>query len=309
MGAPAAEQLHPPDQPVIVVATCDGWPSAQERDQPLADALARRGCVPARAVWSDGSVDWGRYAACVVRSTWDWQYDPDGFRAWMGRMAGATRLFNELATMLWGLDKRYLHALAAAGVPVVPTIVVQPDERAEIPRRALEQGWRRVVVKPSLGATAYRTEMVDVTGADPHSWLRQNADFDGVALVQPFLESIQTGGEVSLIYIDGRFTHVVSKKPAAGDFRVQREFGGSAVLADPDGDFRRLGDAAAAAIPQLPLYARIDVVRDNEGRPCIMECEVIEPELYFDLFPPAADALAAALVGRVRGGPCEQFDT
>jgi glutathione synthase/RimK-type ligase-like ATP-grasp enzyme len=181
----------------------------------------------------------------------------------------------------------------------VDTIVVEPVERSRIPQLARDRGWGRVVVKPSLGATAYRSAIVDVNGVDPHAWSRENSDFDGVALVQPFLESIQTSGEVSLIYIDGRYTHAVGKQPAPGDYRVQREFGGSAQLMDPEGDVRRVADKAIAAIPQLPLYARIDVVRDDNGQPRVIECEVIEPELYFDLFVPAAEALAVAVVERI----------
>jgi glutathione synthase/RimK-type ligase-like ATP-grasp enzyme len=40
-------------------------------------------------------------------------------------------------------------------------------------------------------------------------------------LVQPFLASVKTKGEVSLIFIEGEFVHAIKKRPTQGDFKVQ----------------------------------------------------------------------------------------
>ena len=48
-------------------------------------------------------------------------------------------------------------------------------------------------------------------------------------LFQEFQHQIQSKGEMSLIMIDGKFTHAVIKKAKAGDFRVQDDFGGTVV--------------------------------------------------------------------------------
>ncbi len=44
-----------------------------------------------------------------------------------------------------------------------------------------------------------------------------------------------------------------------------------------------------------PLYARVDLVSDADGRPALLELEVIEPELYLAASPGAAHRLAAAV--------------
>jgi hypothetical protein len=42
-------------------------------------------------------------------------------------------------------------------------------------------------------------------------------------MVQPFLPTVARG-EVSVVWVDGRITHAVRKRPAPGDFRCQEEF-------------------------------------------------------------------------------------
>ena len=54
--------------------------------------------------------------------------------------------------------------------------------------------------------------------------------------------------------------------------------------------------AVAACIIQ-PVYARADIIRDNDGHLALMELELIEPEMWFRLFPEAAGRLAEAVVG------------
>jgi hypothetical protein len=47
------------------------------------------------------------------------------------------------------------------------------------------------------------------------------------------------------------------------------------------------------------MYARVDVVPDDLGRPLIGELELIEPSLWFRLHPPALDAFVAAVERRL----------
>jgi hypothetical protein len=52
------------------------------------------------------------------------------------------------------------------------------------------------------------------------------------------------------------------------------------------------GRQTLAACPFNPIYARIDIVRDNSGKLSLCELELIEPELWFRNNPSAADELA-----------------
>jgi glutathione synthase/RimK-type ligase-like ATP-grasp enzyme len=121
-------------------------------------------------------------------------------------------------------------------------------------------------------------------------------------MIQPFIASVQDQGELSIFFFGGERGHAVRKVAAGGDFRVQREYGGAFTLAEPDADQLAVAQAALAAAPELPLYARVDLVRDAAGTPRLMELELVEPDLYLDFAPDAGAAFAARLAQRLRAG-------
>jgi glutathione synthase/RimK-type ligase-like ATP-grasp enzyme len=120
-------------------------------------------------------------------------------------------------------------------------------------------------------------------------------------LVQLFIPEIQTKGEISFIYIDGRYSHAVLKRPAAGDFRVQKEHGGSAETFLPSAALLDQANHIAAGVQQVreSFYCRIDVIEKN-CRLVLMELELIEPELFLGLAEGAAERFAKAIVERMR---------
>jgi hypothetical protein len=114
-------------------------------------------------------------------------------------------------------------------------------------------------------------------------------------LVQRYEPAVEGYGERSLIWIDGALTHAVRKNArfAADQENVSNT---SVPIAD---DERALAERVLAAAPQPLLYARIDIVRDPEGQPRLMELELIEPSLFFAQHPPAVARMAAAIARRV----------
>ena len=108
------------------------------------------------------------------------------------------------------------------------------------------------------------------------------------------LTSIPTEGEVSLVYCDGRFSHAVRKIPAAGDFRVQSEFGGSVEHIPASDALIELGIRAIEAAPDPLTYARVDIVKGHDGGWQMIELEAIEPELFLGFAPDAGRALGEA---------------
>jgi glutathione synthase/RimK-type ligase-like ATP-grasp enzyme len=154
----------------------------------------------------------------------------------------------------------------------------------------------RVVVKPAVGATARLTidsGRLDRESIEQHvAALVEGED----VVVQPYVDSITTVGEVSIVAIDGDLTHAVNKRPAAGDWRVQSNFGGTSQLVEITGELRHIADAALGTIRTTPMYARIDVVYHLD-RWSVLELELVEPELFFRLAPQAAARLAGRLVG------------
>ena len=114
-------------------------------------------------------------------------------------------------------------------------------------------------------------------------------------MVQPFLRSVSEEGEYSIMLFGGKFSHAIVKRPKSGDYRVQPHLGGTEQpCAAPEGAIE-LAHAALAAAPAEASYARVDMVRDNEGKLAIIELELIEPALWLQHAPDGGASFASAL--------------
>jgi glutathione synthase/RimK-type ligase-like ATP-grasp enzyme len=280
----------------IALATCAGRADAAIADAPLLAALQALNIVAEACIWNDTTVLWHSYDAIIIRTTWDWYVDVEAFANWLDRVQMCTRLLNAPHTLAWGLDKCFLLDLAASNVAVVPTLALAIPDTAQVKRWATHHGYDELVLKPSLSAGSVgvvRALASDIEAALHTDWPQQ-----GMRLVQPYLRTIETRGELSLIFIDGLFSHAVRKTPKDGEFRIQQLFGGSYVQVEPDADAQALASAAVAAIPADPLIARIDMLHDGSIYR-VIEAEVIEPDLYFGVVPEAASRLAQAIAQRV----------
>jgi hypothetical protein len=123
-------------------------------------------------------------------------------------------------------------------------------------------------------------------------------------LIQPYLPAIAAEGELSLFYFAGQYSHAISKHPAEGDFRVQEQFGGEERALDASKDACALAEAALTATQRLmdcaPLtYARIDMLRDEDGMMRLMELELIEPSLFLRFASDGGLAFAAAVRNQI----------
>jgi glutathione synthase/RimK-type ligase-like ATP-grasp enzyme len=286
----------------VCFVTCRRWPEISESDRLVARALEERGAHVEGRAWNEPAAGFEGFDAIVLRSNWDYHFDPEAFRAWLDRLerAGA-RVFNPPALVRWNVSKRYLIALQAAGVPTVATVVQEDETRAGIEATMRSHGWRACVLKPEIGASAHDTRLVtEETLAEAATAIAAGA-MRRPMLVQPFIEEVRTHGEWSLVFIEGSLTHSVLKLPADGDFRVQSYLGGTVRAKPVPPGVVRAAQAALAALPEAPLYARIDAVEAPAGA-LIMEVEVNEPGLFFTHAPPAAALrLAEALLARISG--------
>lgn len=293
----------------VALATAPHLPDLTADDRLLLDELRDRGVDADPAVW-DAPRDWAADDAVVVRSCWDTHLRRHEFLAWVRQLGATTttRLVNPAPMLAWNTDKRYLRELAAAGVRVAPTVWVSAAGRAPGLAALLDaEGWEQAVVKPAVSAGAYetwRTTAADAA-ADDDRFAALVGGAHGAVLVQPFLDEVLDEGEWSLIFVAGRFSHAVLKRPAPGDFRVQPQHGGRTERAEPPAalvdDAESVLRAAARATgvrPAALLYARVDgIVQD--GRLVLMELECVEPNLFLAHAPGAAARLADALIADV----------
>jgi glutathione synthase/RimK-type ligase-like ATP-grasp enzyme len=283
------------DRP-IVLATCRAWPELSASDQKLADALERRGWRAEAAQWNGPFAPFARASAVVIRSTWDYHVALDEYRAWLDRL-DATHTFNAPALVQWNLEKTYLHDLAARGVRVPPSVVVDAD--AEAVAGALDRlRLSDAVIKPTVGASGVAVERV-ARGREAETLTRLRGITPSTKLlVQEFVPEV-TAGEIAGVFLGGVFSHGLRRMPTPGEFRVNSQYGGRMEAITLDRPtvtaMRRIVDL----LPQAPLYARIDGVCRDEGF-VLMEVEVNEPGLGLHLAPASGERFAEALLDRLR---------
>ena len=121
----------------------------------------------------------------------------------------------------------------------------------------------------------------------------------GPAIVQPYLPAIESAGELSMIFFGGAYSHSVRKLPQPGDFRVQPEYDGIITACSPEPDEMDAARLILAAVEEDLLYARVDLTRGLDGRPVLIELELIEPDLYLGYDPRRGAGFADALASKL----------
>lgn len=270
----------------IALATCMTLPRLHDGEQPLLDALARRGADAVPSVWDDPAVDWARFDACVIRNTWDYTHRFDEFLRWADALP--VPLFNPARVLRWNAHKSYLVELAARGVRVVPTELVRAGAPLDLARLGAARGWDEVVVKPCVSAGARDT--LRLRARDGQSAVEPLRDRD--LLVQPYQPVVEGEGERSLIFVDGKLGHAIRKHPQLAGRPGE---GGEPRVTPTDDELAAACSVLDAAGEPL-LYARVDLVRGTDGAPLLMELEALEPRLFFEAHPPTAEQLADAIV-------------
>jgi glutathione synthase/RimK-type ligase-like ATP-grasp enzyme len=290
---PAPPRFSPPR---LALATSAEQPALHEHDLPLVESLRQAGLEPVVEVWTDPAVDWSSYDAVLLRSVWDYHKRYLEFTEWLGQLDKAeVTLLNDTELVRWNSDKAYLLELREQGVAIVPSQIAAGLCLHEVVAGLTGQ---EIVVKPTVSATAWNTVRGFAGGEELGRALDELPD--GAYLVQPFQPEIMSEGEWSLMYIDGEYSHAVIKRPAAGDYRVQNAFGGTAELAPAPAVALEVGARTLAALDVRvpPLYARVDGVIAG-GRFLLMEVELIEPYLFLPQEPIAYTRLAAAVSRRL----------
>lgn len=284
----------------ICFATCADLPSGFEDDHEAARLLGAT-----YEVWNDPDVDWRRYDRVVVRSAWDYTLQVGEFVAW-AQGIGAERLRNPPALLEWNSDKTYLADLAGAGLPTVPTTFVLPGDAPPILAG-------EVVVKPTVSAGGRDTGRFGPDHHDDALALLDAILASGrTAMVQPYLAAVDDAGETAIVVLGGEVSHVLHKKavlrpdevapvdPSRGDFAPAEVMFDDDLVTAGHADEGQLA-LADEVVFELQrrfgplLYVRVDLVPGPDGAPVVMEIEAVEPCLYLDTTPGAAERFAAAV--------------
>ncbi|GAB1824539.1 ATP-grasp domain-containing protein [Herbidospora sp. RD11066] len=258
------------------------WDGPDPERETVLSAWLAEGIEGAPVRWDDPEADWSSFDAAVVRSPWDYVGRRDEFIGWAWRAEQHTRLLNPASVLEWNTDKTYMKHL---GVPTVPThwsSLALPD-------------WAEYVVKPTISAGArdtMRTASKDEAAAFAASLEAQGRP----VMVQPYVESVEHEGELSLHYFNGQFSHAVRRTPLLlPGIADLNDAGIKATLRDPDDDQFDLAEEILGKVAEPLLYARVDLVRMPGGEPVMIELELTEPYLYLDTELDAPAMFARAL--------------
>jgi glutathione synthase/RimK-type ligase-like ATP-grasp enzyme len=267
-------------------------------DRILATALEKRGVQVVPVVWSEAEPQSLSCDLLLVRSVWDYHLRPQDFMRWIDGMSGRIPVVNPPEMIRWNMDKRYLREIASAGFDVPRTIFLDQSADVDLAEVMARGGLEQAVVKPVVSASAYETRRIDNPRSEDNVWLNRMLQRRPM-MVQEFIPEIQSAGEWSLIFAGMKFTHAVRKAPKPGDFRVQEEHGGLHTLASPPPEALTMARKIMERFAPDAAYSRVDIVMRND-QPTLMELELIEPLLHFEMSPQAAEVLADRLAKAYR---------
>jgi glutathione synthase/RimK-type ligase-like ATP-grasp enzyme len=295
----------------IAVVTGSRNPHPAVEDQLLIGALRDLGATVQHAAWNDESIDWSSFDSAIIRSTWDYTVDVDGFLSWVERAGRATRLLNPADVIAWNADKHHLRELTGKGIPVVPTSYIEAGQPWEPPD--LDE----YVIKPvysggGRNSGRFRRGRDDASArALAESVLQPGCELMGTSLdkgrsliIQPYMP-IDEVGETGIVVLDGNISHAILKQAVlidGGGTTTRPGTRGNIVAGSWDDEQASVAEQVMQHIPgghERCPYMRIDVVRDDEGHVRLMELELIEPQLFFAEAPGSANRLAKVLLANL----------
>jgi glutathione synthase/RimK-type ligase-like ATP-grasp enzyme len=280
----------------IAIATCAELPDLDDEGRLLLERCGAAGLAAEPVVWDDPGVGWERYERVLLRSTWDYPEKVEAFADWVAERGA--RLINPPAVVAWNLSKRYLDELASWGLPTVPTSFLSAGggESFEPPEG------REFVVKPAVSVGSRDAARYRPTERERAAAHVAELRGDGrEVMVQPYLDSVENAAETTVVMIGGSYSHAM-RKAALLELDQELETGlfrpEQMQRRRPEEDELELARATLARLGEEvgpTTYARVDLLRSSHGEPLILELELIEPSLFLDHFPAAADRLVALL--------------
>ena len=257
--------------------------------------------------WRKPGMNWSNYEAVVIRTPWDYQDEPEAFMQVLEEIErSSAQLENSIEIVRWNIDKIYLKQLEQQEVKLVPTIWRDRLSGKRLTMDEIETMFalvdsEQMVLKPRISANADNTFWLKKSDYQAKLTEMTSAFADRDFMVQPFVPAITEEGEYSLFYFNGKYSHAILKTPKAEDFRVQEEHGGRLKTITPETqlvDRANICMKAIRNIHEMPLYARLDLVRFKNDF-VLMEAELIEPSLYFNMDDDSPKRFAEAFVNKM----------
>ena len=261
--------------------------------------LKKLGLKATRKDWDDKHFNWSEAKILLIRSTWDYFHRFKEFKKWIEKVKSDSLLINTYEQVNWNFDKHYLKDLKKENINIPSSIFIKKGSDISLQEHMKKNKWDCIVVKPTISGAGRYTYKVDENNIEKinntYLELIKEEDF----IIQEFQKNIVSKGEVAVVLIDGEFTHAILKLAKKGDFRVQDDFGGTIHDYEPNQEMIEFAQKSIKSLNPTPVYARVDIIWDNENKMAVSELELIEPELWFRNNPSSAVKIAKVLKEKV----------
>jgi acyl transferase domain-containing protein/non-ribosomal peptide synthetase component F/thioesterase domain-containing protein/acyl carrier protein/NAD(P)-dependent dehydrogenase (short-subunit alcohol dehydrogenase family) len=265
-------------------------------DQAWVDILRSWGHVVSVVAWNDPNIAWKDFNILIPRLTYH-HLNPTGFRCWLNLVDSLNHVvvLNPTDIHRWNLDKRYLQQLELIGIPIIPTVwLTRGVDSVSVLDRSSLLYHKALIVKPTISSVARGLNRIDGAHiSELRESINRTLDWSD-AMVQPFITSIQTCGEIRCIFLGHEFSYAIQKLPLPEDFRTNVSDNWKLLdrLEFPDYDnvitaarealeaFLSLATSSSNPDSFRLLFAAVDMVLDADRRPLLMELEMTDPCLY-----------------------------
>ena len=283
----------------FLVQKSDNWyiKNILLEDDLIASEFKSLGLSCCRVAW-DGKTNLSNFKYVLFRTTWNYFEQLDQFILFLNHWKNKVNFINPYDQIIWNLDKDYLLQFNKRGINIPNTIIVGKNQKTTLKDICKKNNWRDVVIKPCVSAGGWETHLIKWPEIDAFEKKFKSLIKKQRIMVQVFQKNIQSMGEVSLMIINQKFSHAVIKKAKKGDFRVQDDYGGSVSGYKPEPEMISFANNIMCCLNFRPIYARVDLVWDNNGQLALSELELIEPEMWFRFKPSSSKELATAIKSR-----------
>ena len=268
-------------------------------DNYVKEALENKGLKVLRTYWDNPDIDFSDIKITLFRTIWDYFHRFKEFSEWLDKTKKITTFINPPEIIRWNIDKHYLQEIKIKGINIPETKFTEKGETKSLKTLFHETNWKEAVLKPTVSGAGRHTYKLNSETVDNYEAVFQELIREEDMMLQEFQYNIYEKGELAFMIFNGKFSHAVLKKAKKGEFKVQDDFGGSVHHYKPSSEEIKFAEDVVSGISPIPVYARVDVIWDNNNKPAVSELELIEPELWFRFYPPAADLLADALIAKL----------
>ncbi|MCD0456391.1 hypothetical protein LPB85_13175 [Chryseobacterium sp. LC2016-27] len=267
-------------------------------NEDLLPYLKNKGIDVNSEIWDDPTVDWSKYKVALLKTPWDYHQKFEKFKQWLDHLEALNiKLLNSYHLVRWNMDKHYLQDIEQSGFNIIPSVFIPQYWKEKIDPVFDQLNTEKLIIKPCVSGGS-RNTMVLEKHKVAHDYEKVIELFkEGDFIIQPMMPQIHDG-EWSFIFLDGKYSHTIKKKPKKGDFRVQQIFGGTIEVIFPDQMYIDEAEKIISEFAENTLYARVDGLL-VDGHFMLMELELVEPFLYLSYHLNAVEKYYQALISKL----------